>query len=299
MQKIDIPISGAEPISIGLNLNQKNRHFSAHIFALSENQGPSLNDHLWTTANYISKEVLSGNYVDLVDWRLTCGHRSSTLKFFQVDHKPLRIDFSDMHALEYERNGPQFAKTFNEYIEDIGNQSFGIAGRERRMPDAPASVFTVPCSDPGAKDGVLHCIPSYYDDAHVNEGFDYILADKAKLIDNLQRHDPGMLDHAAHKFHGSTASRWLESTSLGQPRDMGAWGRTSDKRGITMQSGQADLIELVQKLDIPFFPIAVSNGLGRVNIDQVRSAVGYGTTGGHCPPLGLTRQAGSATNYEY
>ena len=137
----------------------------------------------------------------------------------------------------------------------------------------PKTVLAIPCKHPAAKDGVFYCEPSYINVAHMQNDFEYVLLDTKKVIAHLRERNPELLQHAEYKFRGETAESWLESMSPQHPLDMGQWGYEFGV--LSMQAGQASMLKLVQELNLPCFPIAISKGYGEDVRTDLRVFLGY------------------------
>ncbi len=154
---------------------------------------------------------------------------------------------------------------------------FGPTADYKLTKEDPMSYnghFSIPCRHPDAKDGVFHCVPSFFNAEHMRDSFEFILVDTKKIISQLRKDDPQLLKHAESKMSGSTAAQWLQETSSEYPRDMGHWTYDT-KRGLSMSSGQAALIKVAQDLDLPCFPIAIEKSTGSQAINELRAKVGY------------------------
>jgi hypothetical protein len=107
----------------------------------------------------------------------------------------------------------------------------------------------------------------------MTDDFDFVLLDTKKVIANLRERNPELLEHAECKFRGESAESWLKAASRISPLDMGQWGY---KYGvISMQAGEASMIKLVQELNLPCFPIAISKGYGELVLKDLRVFLGY------------------------
>ena len=106
----------------------------------------------------------------------------------------------------------------------------------------------------------------------MTDDFDYVLVDTRKALERLAQDDPDMLEHAKRKFHGETPSEWLERMSLEDPIELGRWVFNPKAEGLTMIAGQAGTIELIRKLDLPYFPMAIDK---RDGARELREQLGY------------------------
>lgn len=279
----------AEPGILGLNINKSSGLTHINLFALSENKGAAVSDHLWHVARQIVDNVLMCENIENVRWTFTSGFKTTALKFSTLHGNPFKLDISDDWPLRLERHGSSWIEnrwSLDRYAAGYDGQppSYVAEGRVRkRTPDPePRSVFSIPCNNPAAKDGVFYCQPSFYDSATLRDNYEYIMVDTKKLIAQLKSDNPEMLDHAERKFRGGTAEQWLETTAIENPRDMGMW-RYSPQLGLTMSlsSGDAALIKVVQELDLPYFPIAVEKATGQKNIQDLIGKIGYDPASNH------------------
>jgi hypothetical protein len=142
------------------------------------------------------------------------------------------------------------------------------------MREVPPLVLAIPTLHPAATDGVFYCQPTYLNAPHMRGDYEFILADTKKLVAQLRRDDPKMLEHAEHKFSGETAEQWLGVNSRRSAPEMGTWSWSSG-RGLSMGSGQAGLIKLVQEIDLPCFPVTVEKATGTRAIQHLAAAIGY------------------------
>ena len=164
--------------------------------------------------------------------------------------------------------------TTNEFVPVLSSQDvFAI-------PVSSQTVFAIPCNHPAASDGVFYCEPSFFNSPHMREKYAFLLVDTEKVIAELERTNPEMLEHASYKLRGDTAEEWLESTSIDHPRDMGTWYYSRRKSGMEfgMTGGQAALIKVEQEINLPCFPIAIANAPGWNAIEELRKKVGYEAT---------------------
>lgn len=282
IQRYDITISGEEnPISIGLNLQKKFGLTHANIFALSDNEGPKVSDHLYRIAKQIVEEILRGENIDDINWTFTAGTQTSRVGFSSIRGVPYKLDISNRWAVEFEdaayaHNGQGYMlwdiEKYSERYRGATPADVG-EGRERRreLTPEPRTIFQVPCNHPDAKSGFFHCEPPYINTPHMRDDYDYVLVDTKKVLARLAQDDPDMLKHAAYKYEGSTASKYLRRNSIDNPTDMGQWSFDESFRGLTFCAGNAGIIKLAAELDLPYFVVTVSKS----ESEGLRQAVGY------------------------
>jgi hypothetical protein len=119
------------------------------------------------------------------------------------------------------------------------------------------SVFAIPCNHPSAKDNAFHCVTSFHDAPRMWGQFGVVLLDTRKVLTELRGNSPDLLEYARQNFSGTTPESWLSGISKQKPRDMGFWLYLDGTRGLFMYSGEAAVIELIEKIDLPYFPAAV------------------------------------------
>ena len=272
-----------QEITMGLNIQHQFGMTYVNMFSLKENQGPRLSHNLWTAAKAITTEVLPGQNIENIQWSFVMSGRVCRIQFSTLNGEPYKIDLSDKHALEQESACYKFGgykpKTSNhaynlEKYSEIYTGAIPAKGEKvltLRYPEIPLTVFQVPCYFRAAKDAVFHCQPSYMGSDYRKDDWEFILADTAKVIEQLRKDDPSMLEHADRKAQGMDFNKRIEKRAIDSSYDMGHWTH-SDVRGFTLSSGDASLIRLVQDVQIPYFPITSTKGDGA---DKIRELVGY------------------------
>lgn len=274
------------PTVLGLNINRRHGTTFINLLSLDENEGQSFSKNIWSIVRKIAEDILMGEKIDNVNWTFSSGRSATALKFSTFDGQPFKIDISNevvFWADEHERG------TSIEFYQKnvIGNKvmgnhnlpSFlpeGVTGEGYTRTSASKTVFCIPCNHPEAKDGVFHCKPSFFGAQHMKDDYDFVMVNTKKFIEELKKGDYGWIVEEARaemekdsaKGHGTDS--WLKHTSIEHPRDMGFWVYREDG-GLSLEAGRFELIQIVQDLNLPYFPVAVRKSEGAA----LREKVGY------------------------
>lgn len=135
-------------------------------------------------------------------------------------------------------------------------------------------VVAIPCHHPAAPDSYFYCAPAYFNSENMRDQFEFMMVDTPKAIAKLRRENPRLLGHAAGKFSGTAVEGWLAPMTPSAPLSMGFW-TYNPVRGLAMGSGETAMIGLVQRLELPCFPIAVSKAEPVSRRIELRDQIGY------------------------
>ena len=283
IKRLDLFLDGdvEKPSTVGLNVQKQGGTTYVNLFSLSENEGQPLSKNIWSIAKHILDRMLLMEKIDDVQWTLTVGFRTTGLKFSTVNCRPYKLDFSDEWAIVREQQAFKYGSkdrlwSLDKYAENYSGvtpiKHTETHVIEQSLGKEPRTVFTIPCKHPNAEDGLFYCEPPYLNTPHMTDDFDYILVDTRKALERLALDDPDMLEHAKQKFHGDTPADWLEHMSLTGPITLGHWILKPKLGGLKMIAGQASTIELIQKLDLPYFPVTIDKKDGA---RELREQLGY------------------------
>ncbi len=275
---------------LGLNINQKDGLTNVNLFALAENTGSLISDNFWHITRQISDAILMGKKIDDINWTLTSGSVTTSLKFSTLRGQPYKLDIADDRVIRAERfKGVGTRWSLDDYSDAYDVHSLpnikegGIHKNRMFSAPEPRRIFLIPCDHPSAKDGVFHCQSPEQNADRMGRKLEVILVDTGKLIMQLSKDDPEMLRYAERKFGETSVEEWLEGTSMGKPRDMGQWSFRGDQgERLSLYAGQGELIQLVQELDLPYFPIAIAREDGAA---ALKEKMGYGSVA--CRDMGL------------
>jgi len=119
--------------------------------------------------------------------------------------------------------------------------------------------FAIPYNHPDVGAGVFHCAPAFFTAGYEQNGYGHVLVDAKKVIDALKHTNLGLLDHAKHRLGGITVSDWLRHATVEHPHNMGVWAYDGEHGSLTMSSGDMALLQIVQELNLPCFPVTVAS----------------------------------------
>lgn len=119
-------------------------------------------------------------------------------------------------------------------------------------------IFSIPCNHADCASELFYMKHSQ---GSPSDGSTYyIIADTKKLIEQIRKDDPEMMEHALSKFEGECATNWIKTNSEENPFVVGYFAFNADgetKAKFTLSEGWAGNLILIQELGLPYVPIAV------------------------------------------
>jgi hypothetical protein len=273
------------PGVVGLNIQKRYGQTHVNLFALDDNKGPKVSSHFWQVARQVIKGTSPGENLDDVNWTFTSGYQTTALQFTTVGGKPCKLDVSDEHAIDNEQLDMKLERkkwSIDRYKQAYHGQPPKYdegGGRERTMSPKPDSAFSIPSSHPKAKEGVFYCRPEFYDSPHMHGDYEFFMVDTRKFMGQLQNDNKYFLEDAKRQLKPADTEGWLEQNSIRHPCPLGSFNY-SKERGLAMTSGHVEVLQLVQDIGLPYFPIAVPKSVGPDNMRELKAKVGYAPAGG-------------------
>jgi hypothetical protein len=254
------------------------------LFDLEENKGgPKIGENIWNISQRILKEIFGNDKKrNDVSWFFTTSSETTAVQFDELEGKPAKLILSNQRAFQAEQILPYSDKKYEIKNKEKTYSPFQeLEGIEYCVIERSADhkeTFTVPCDK--AKDGVFYCQPEYFE-GNSHDDYEYMLVDTEKLIANITKYNPQLMKHAESKFFGMKAEDYLQNNSARHTFKTGDFAISSrnepdGKKSITMSSGHADMLILIQELNLPYIPIQIHKGTGADNIAAMKEQIGYG-----------------------
>lgn len=255
---------------VGIRLDGESGFPRVDLFAVEENKGgPSVAKNLFNIAEQVTREMFDDRKVSHCLWTLSVGDTRTWVDFSTVLDELYRIDFSNQHAIRYERSDiPGHAKPLQSYNEaptfertrDVIDEDW----------DIPAYVYAIPCD---AADGGFFYMKGEYDVPHLRDKYETVLVDKDALLARLSHDEPAMIEHGDRKHGNGDSQRWADASSMDHPFGGGHFSYACGH--FTLCAGNAEILTVMKNLDLPYVPITVS----REEAARVKQDIGVGYAG--------------------
>lgn len=276
-----------EPFDIGVNIaRDDNGKTHVNLFALQP-EGDLTRDfsavtqqfakeyeNIWSIANQVAEHYNLSETPDDIEYSFTSGYRSTAMHLTTVAGQPLKVDIADNWAFRLAGLPSNDARWTIEKYKTVyqGAQPVNMEkGREmERVPDPePLTFFTLPCDHPAANDGVINCVPEMFNSPHMHDTHDFVLVDARKFFETLKQDHPYVLE----RLNTCRPQKWLEQRIPGRTvRETGCFvysdGGYRDSKELHMCSGQAEFMEVLAKLDVPYMPVAITKGAEHDDIND-------------------------------
>jgi len=280
IQHMDFDTANGEHCIFGMNISEENGQTHINLFDLEENKaGPKVSKNIWKLSQHILESIFLGKKKrNNVAWSFTTGPFTTDIKFQETEGQPQKMILSDKKAFEWESLGAFSMNEYSSKYHEVHGKPRHEAKMEKirvlEMNEQPQDFFAVPCKT--APEGVFYCKPEFHQ-GNLHDNYEYLMVDTKKLIAHLEQHDPKMLEHAKYKFGNDTPESWVENNSFEGPLETGDFAmiNSQGRKAITMSSGNAGMLVLAQKLDLPFIPIQISKAYGMENIAGIKQEIGY------------------------
>lgn len=266
-----------KPGLVGFNMAKTHEAIHINLFGLKENQGAPVTSSLWTIRNAIENETLKRMKGHRV-WSFTYGSNTTKIKFSTLPGErevPYKLDFENLWPVAMERaheadHGRDVAYDLETYKNAYDGLEPRIVNDKNLTPPfpnrAPRVLFTVPCMDTQAPDGVLRYKP------FETAAYEYVLADTAKVRDNVKLDSVTAL--AVKNFRPLTSILQFFNNNARQPLECGRC--TYDAQGNLVFDNTPPVVPgFANYFDLPFFPVAVDKNLGPEKITEIKQVIGF------------------------